>query len=175
MSAAAYTAAAGGPDWEDGWRTGSVIWVADGEEDALIRVLLAEDVRVLRETLAALLSLEPDIRVAAAVSSGDQVIPAAEQHRPDVAVLDIRLPGVDGLTAAAELGRRVPGCRVLILTGLEAPGHLDEALRAGVTGYLLKDGPAQELINAVRQVAAGRRVIDSRLTGNTPGTAPPDA
>jgi two-component system response regulator DesR len=141
----------------------------------VIRVLVAEDVAVVRDTLAALLGLEPDIQVAAAVASGDQVAPAALEHRPDVALLDIGLPKVDGLAAAAELARRLPGCRVLILTGLEAPGHLDAALRAGACGFLLKDGPAGELIDAVRAVARGERVIDARLAGQAPGTGGPTA
>jgi two-component system, NarL family, response regulator DesR len=136
-----------------------------GQGRPLIRVLIAEDVPVIRETLAALLGLELDIRVVAMMASGDQIVPAAVEHHPDVAVLDIGLPEVDGLTAAAELASRVPGCRVLILTGLEAPGNLHAARHAGVTGFLLKDGPAGELAAAVRAVARGERVIDSRLAG----------
>ncbi len=129
----------------------------------VIRVLLAEDVAVVRQTLAALLDLEEDIKVTAALASGDQVVPAALEHRPDVALLDIGLPGADGITAAAELAGRLPACRVLILTGLESPGNLDAAMRAGAAGFLLKDGPADELIAAVRAVARGEHVIDPRL------------
>ena len=132
---------------------------------------------MVRQTLAALLGLEDDIQVAVAVGAGDQVVPAALEHRPDVALLDIGLPKVDGLTAAAELARWLPGCRVLILTGLAAPDTLGLALRAGACGLLLKDGPAGELIDAVRAVARGERVIDGRLAGQEadPGgpTAPP--
>ena len=135
----------------------------------VIRVLLAEDVAVVRQTLVALLGLEEDIEVAAALASGDQVVPAAVAHRPDVALLDIGLPGTDGITAAAELAGRLPGCRVLILTGLESPGNLDAAMRAGAAGFLLKDGPAGELIAAVRAVARGERVIDPRLARLAPG------
>jgi two-component system response regulator DesR len=131
--------------------------------DAVIRVLIAEDARVVRETLVALLSLEDDIEVAATLAAGDQIVAAALEHRPDVALLDIGLPGVDGITAAAELSGRLPGCRVLILTGLDAPGNLTAALAAGVSGYLLKDGPAEGLIRAIRAVADGERVIDARL------------
>jgi two-component system response regulator DesR len=134
-----------------------------------IRVLVAEDVAVVRETVVALLGLEPDIEVAAALASGDQIVPAAMLHRPDVALLDIGLPGIDGLTAAAQLAGQLPGCRVLILTGLEAPASLEVALRAGVSGFLLKDGTADELISAVRAVARGERVIDPRLAGSAPG------
>jgi len=130
---------------------------------AVIRVLVAEDVRVVRETLIALLSLEEDIDVVASLTSGDRIMPAALRHRPDVALLDIDLPGVDGLTAAAELIRCLPGCRALIVTGLGSPDNLRRALAAGVSGFLLKDGPAAELIDAVRTVARGGRVIDQRL------------
>ena len=130
---------------------------------------------MVRETLAALLGLEPDIEVAAAIASGDQIVPAAVAHRPDVALLDIGLPGMDGLTAAAGLHERCPGCRVLILTGLAAPGNLHAARRAGVCGFLLKDGPAGELIRAVRAVARGERVTDARLAGEAPGPGFPAA
>lgn len=136
---------------------------------AVIRVLVAEDARQVRETLVALLGLEEDIEVTAALSAGDQVVAAALRHRPDVALLDIGLPGTDGITAAAELARRLPGCRVLILTGQGTPGALSAALRAGVSGYLLKEGPAEQLLGAVRAVARGDRVIDARLAGRAPG------
>lgn len=135
----------------------------------VIRVLIAEDAAVLRETLAALLDLEEDIEVAATLAAGDQIMPAAVEHRPDVAVLDIALPGTDGITAAAELTARLPRCRVLILTGLDLPGNLEAAMRAGVSGFLLKDGPSHRLIAAVRAVARGERVIDSRLARRPPG------
>ncbi len=151
--------------------------VAGGGPPGVIRVLLAEDAAAVRQTLVSLLCLEEDIEVAAALASGDQIVPAALAHHPDVALLDIGLPGTDGITAAAELARRLPGCKVLILTGLESPGNLDAAMRAGVSGFLLKDGPAGELIAAVRAVACGERVIDPRLAGpaagrdETPGQA----
>jgi two-component system response regulator DesR len=135
----------------------------------VVRVLVAEDARAVRETLVALLDLEADIEVAAAVASGDQVVPAAVEHQPDVALLDIGLPGIDGIAAAAGLAGRVPGCRVLILTGLPASGNLDAAWRAGACGFLLKDGPADELIEAVRAVARGEQVIDTRLSSQAPG------
>ena len=129
----------------------------------MIRVLVAEDVRVVRETLVALLSLEEDIEVVAALASGDRIVPAALEHHPDVALLDVDLPGADGLTAAAELAGRLPGCRALILTGLGTPENLRRATTAGVPGFWLKDGPAGELIDAVRTVAAGGRVFDPQL------------
>jgi two-component system response regulator DesR len=144
-----------------------------GGQRPVIRVLVAEDVPVVRETLAVLLGLEPDIQVVAALGSGDEIVPAALANRPDVALLDIGLPGTDGLTAAAELGLRVPGCRVLILTGLEAPGNLATARRVGASGFLLKDGPADELITAVRAVAHGEKVFDPRLADPAPGADGP--
>jgi two-component system response regulator DesR len=134
----------------------------DGPATGLIRVLLAEDVDVLRRTLVALLGLEPDIAVVAEVASGDRIVPAALAHHPHVALLDIDLPGADGITAAGELARRVPGCRAVVLTGLRMPNHLDRALAAGVWGFLLKDGPADDLVAAVRRVARGERVVDAR-------------
>ena len=135
----------------------------------MTRVLIAEDARQVRETLVALLGLEDDIEVVVAVAAGDQVVPAALRHRPDVALLDIGLPGIDGIAAAAELSRQLPGCRVLILTGLAAPGALSAALGAGVSGYLLKDGSAEHLVGAVRAVARGDRVLDGRLASQAPG------
>jgi two-component system response regulator DesR len=129
----------------------------------LIRLLLADDQELIRSALAIMLALEEDFEVVAAVGRGDEVAAAAREHRPDVALLDIGLPGVDGITAAAELSGRLPGCRVLILTGLDAPGNLTAALAAGVSGYLLKDGPAEGLIRAIRAVAGGEQVIDTRL------------
>jgi two-component system, NarL family, response regulator DesR len=129
----------------------------------VIRVLVAEDVRLLRETLTTVLGLESDVEVVAAVSAGDRIVAAALEHRPDVAVLDIAMPGIDGLTAAAELHRRLPECRVLIMTGLGRPGNLRRALAAGVAGFVVKDAPSDELIDAVRRVAAGHRVIDPQL------------
>jgi two-component system response regulator DesR len=129
----------------------------------VIRVLVAEDVRILRETLVTVLGLEADIEVVAEVAAGDRIVAAALEHRPDVAVLDIDLPGVDGLAAAAELHARMPACRVLILTGLGRPGNLRRAVAARVAGFLVKDAPSQELIDAVRRVAAGGRVIDPQL------------
>ncbi|MFI6738875.1 response regulator [Nonomuraea sp. NPDC050451] len=123
------------------------------------RILVAEDVDDLRGTLVALLELEDDLEVVAAPASGDRVVPAALHHRPDVAVIDIGLPRVDGLTAAAELRRRLPGCRTLILTGLPRPGNLQRALAAGASAFLTKDGPADELIDAIRRVARGEQLI----------------
>lgn len=124
-----------------------------------IRVLLAEDVDVLRETLVALLELESDIDVVASIATGDRIVPEALTHRPDVALLDVDLPGVDGLTAAAELRDRLPSCNVLVLTGLETPHSRGRAVAVGVSGFLVKDGPADDLVDAVRRVASGERVF----------------
>ena len=121
----------------------------------MIRVLLAEDMRILRDTLAAVLGLEPGIEVVAEVADGDGIVPAVVAQRPDVAVIDIDLPGTDGLTAAAELRERCPGCRVLILTVLGRPGNLRRALAAGVAGFLPKETPSGELVDAIRRGAAG--------------------
>jgi len=129
----------------------------------VVRVLVAEDMQILRDTLVAVLSLEDDLEVVGEVSTGDAVVSAATALRPDVAVVDIDLPAVDGLTAAALLRERLPECRVLILTALAVPANLRRALAVQVAGFLGKDAPSQELIAAVRRVAAGERVIDPRL------------
>jgi two-component system response regulator DesR len=129
----------------------------------MIRVLIAEDMRILRDTLVSVLNLESDIEVVAEVAAGPGVLPAALGHHPDLAVLDIDMPGVDGLTVAAELHERMPDCRVVILTVLGQPGTLRRALAAHVSGFLVKDAPADELIDALRRVAAGERVIDPQL------------
>lgn len=129
----------------------------------VIRVLVAEDMRILRDTLTAVLNLEDDIEVVAQVADGDAIVPTALTALPDVAVVDIDLPGTDGIAAAADLRERRPECRVLILTVLGKPGNLRRALAAGVAGFLPKETPAGELVDAVRRIAAGERVIDPQL------------
>ncbi|WP_214413970.1 response regulator transcription factor [Sphaerisporangium fuscum] len=129
----------------------------------MIRVLLAEDMRILREALAGLLSLEDDIEVVAQVEAGDAILATALETRPDVAVIDIELPGMDGLTAAARLHERLPECRTLILTGVGRPGTLRRALAAHVAGFMVKDAGPAELAGAIRTVAAGGRVVDPQL------------
>lgn len=129
----------------------------------MIRVLVAEDQAMVRGALAALLSLEDDIAVVAEVARGDAVVPAALDVRPDVALLDIEMPGGDGLRAAADLREAVPGCRVLILTTFGRSGYLRRAMESGAAGFLLKDGPASELANAIRRVMAGERVVNPDL------------
>jgi two-component system response regulator DesR len=129
----------------------------------VIRVLLAEDVRILREALAGLLALEEDIEVVAEVGSGDVIVATAVLTRPDVAVIDIELPGMDGLSAAAELHERLPECRTLILTGVGRPGTLRRALSAHVAGFMVKDARPTELVEAIRTIARGGRVLDPQL------------
>ncbi|WP_184569019.1 response regulator transcription factor [Streptomyces zagrosensis] len=127
------------------------------------RVLLAEDQGMMRGALALLLGLEPDIEVVAQVAAGDQIVPRAWETRPDVALLDIELPGRSGLDAAADLRAQLPECRVLILTTFGRPGYLRRAMEAGACGFLVKDGPVEELAAAIRRVLAGERVIDPAL------------
>ncbi|MEU9168819.1 response regulator transcription factor [Streptomyces sp. NPDC048420] len=128
-----------------------------------LRILLAEDVQMVRGALIALIELEHDMTVVADVSSGSEIVPVALRHKPDVAVIDIDLPDLDGLSAAAHLHEQLPSCRTLILTSLDRPGTLRRALATNVGGYLLKDAPPAELASAIRRVAAGQRVIDSEL------------
>jgi two-component system response regulator DesR len=129
----------------------------------MIRVLLAEDQAMVRGALAALLSLEEDIEVIAEVDRGDAVVAAALAAQPDVALLDIEMPGVDGLEAAAGLRAALPSCRVLILTTFGRPGYLRRAVESGVAGFVIKDAPAEQLASAIRRVMAGERVIDPDL------------
>ncbi|WP_091289380.1 response regulator transcription factor [Amycolatopsis xylanica] len=129
----------------------------------MIRILLAEDMHMVRGALVALINLESDLRVVAEVASGDQILRAAKECNPDVAIIDIDLPGKDGLTAAVELYEHLPSCQTLILTSLGRPGTVRRALDAKVKGFLLKDAPSNKLANAVRSVAMGQRVIDSDL------------
>lgn len=128
-----------------------------------IRLLLADDQALVRGALAALLSLEPDLEVVAEVGSGDAVVPAAREHAPDVALLDVEMPGMDGIAATAELRAELPQCRVLIVTTFGRPGFLRRALQAGAAGFVVKDTPAAQLADAVRRVHAGLRVVDPAL------------
>jgi two-component system response regulator DesR len=129
----------------------------------VIRVLLAEDQAMVRGALASLLALEGDIEVVAEVDRADAVLAAARKARPDVALLDIEMPGGDGLTAAEELHAELPACRVLILTTFGRPGYLRRAMTAGAAGFLLKDAPAAELARAIRRALAGERIVDPGL------------
>jgi len=140
----------------------------------VIRVLIADDQHLVRGALAALLSLEGDIEVVAEVSSGDKVVPAARESRPDVALLDIEMPGMDGIAAAGALRSALPGCRVLMLTTFGRPGYLRRAMEAGASGFMVKDAPAEELADAVRRIHAGLRVVDPALAAESlaTGTSP---
>jgi two-component system, NarL family, response regulator DesR len=128
-----------------------------------VRVMLAEDQGMLRGALALLLGLEEDIEVVAQVPDGEAIVATALEVRPDVALLDIELPGRSGLDAAADLRTVLPQCRVLILTTFGRPGYLRRAMEAGACGFLVKDGPVEELAAAIRRVLAGERVIDPAL------------
>jgi two-component system response regulator DesR len=129
----------------------------------VIRLLLADDQALVRGALAALLALEPDLEVVAQVGSGDAVVDAVRKHRPDVALLDVEMPGLDGIAAAAAVRAEFPDVRVLIVTTFGRPGYLRRALRAGASGFVVKDTPAAELADAVRRVHAGLRVVDPAL------------
>ena len=142
----------------------------------MIRVLLAEDQAMVRGALAALLALEGDIEIVAEVGRGDEVATVALATKPDVALLDIEMPGCDGIAAAAALHSKIPSCRVLILTTFGRPGYLRKAMESGVVGFLLKDAPSAQLATAIRRAMAGERVVDPILAmaalseGNNPLT-----
>lgn len=129
----------------------------------MIRILLAEDQAMVRGALAALLSLEADMEIVAEVARGDEVIGAVLAAQPDVALLDIEMPGSDGLAAAAEVRAKLPACRVLMLTTFGRPGYLRRAMESGAVGFLLKDAPAAQLAAAIRRAMAGERVVDPSL------------
>ncbi len=129
----------------------------------MIRVLIAEDQGMVRGALATLIGLEPDIEVVAQVARGDEVLAAALGVRPDVALLDIEMPGATGLDAAEELAVALPSCRVLILTTFGRPGYLRRAMEGGASGFVLKDAPASELSSAIRRALRGERVVDPGL------------
>jgi two-component system response regulator DesR len=132
-----------------------------------IRLLLADDQQLVRSALAALLELDEAFEVVAQVGRGDQVVAAARAHQADVALLDIEMPGLDGLAAAAALAQEVPQCRVIILTTFGRPGYLRRAMESGALGFVVKDAPAEQLADAVRRVAAGERVVDPALAAAT--------
>ena len=133
----------------------------------MIRLLIADDQALVRGALSALLALERDIEVVAEVARGDDVAPRALQTQADVALLDIEMPGMDGLAAAAQLHEQVPGCRALIVTTFGRPGYLKRAMRAGASGFIVKDTPASQLADAVRRVAQGLRVVDPDLAAES--------
>lgn len=133
----------------------------------MIRLLIADDQALVRGALAALLGLESDIEVVAEVGRGDEVVAAAVANAADVALLDVEMPGLDGIAAAAELREAMPGCRVLMVTTFGRPGYLRRAMQAGANGFVVKDTPAKQLADAVRKVQAGLRVVDPTLAAET--------
>jgi two-component system, NarL family, response regulator DesR len=132
-----------------------------------IRLLLADDQALIRSALAALLELEADFEVVAQVGRGDEVVAAALSARPDVALLDIEMPGLDGIAAATALARELPSCRVIILTTFGRPGYLRRAMESGALGFVVKDTEAEQLADAVRRVVRGERVVDPALAAAT--------
>ena len=132
----------------------------------MIRVLIAEDQGMVRGALASLLSLEPDIEVVAQVPRGDEVVDAVRAAEPDIALLDIEMPGATGLEVAEQLRSTTPAVRVLILTTFGRPGYLRRAMESGASGFLLKDAPASELSSAIRRAVAGERVVDPGLAAD---------
>jgi two-component system, NarL family, response regulator DesR len=138
----------------------------------MIRVLIAEDQGMMRDALTLLLGMEDDIEVVAQCDSGGQVLAAALEARPDVALLDIEMPGRGGLDVAAELRAKLPSCKVLILTTFARPGYLRRAMEAGARGFLAKDGPVEELADAIHKVIAGRQVIDPVLAAAALASGP---
>ena len=137
-----------------------------------IRVLLADDQALVRGALASLLSLERDIEVVAQVARGDEVLDAARDSGATVALLDVEMPGADGLTAAATLARELPSCRSLIVTTFGRPGYLRRALESGAAGFVVKDTPAEHLADAVRRVEGGFRVVDPVLAAESLAAGP---
>ncbi len=133
----------------------------------MIRVLLADDQALVRGALTALLSLERDIEVVAEVGTGEEALTQAAATRPDVALLDVQMPGMDGLTAADQLRTIVPGCRVIVCTTFGRPGYLVRAMAAGAAGFVVKDAPPEQLVDAVRRVHAGLRVVDPVLAAES--------
>jgi two-component system response regulator DesR len=139
---------------------------------APVRLLLADDQALVRGAIASLLDLEPDLEVVAEVGRGDEVVDAARTHRPDVALLDVEMPGLDGIAATRALRAAVPACKVLMVTTFGRPGYLRRALEAGATGFVVKDTPARQLADAVRRVHAGLRVVDPVLAAESLATGP---
>ncbi len=133
----------------------------------MISLLLADDQALVRGALAALLGLENDIDVVAQVGRGDEVVAAARVSNPDVALLDVEMPGMDGIAATVALRAALPTCRVLVVTTFGRPGYLRRAMEAGASGFVVKDTPARELADAVRRVHAGLRVVDPALAVET--------
>jgi two-component system, NarL family, response regulator DesR len=137
-----------------------------------IRILVADDQALLRGAVALLLDLEPDLEVVAQVGRGDEVVAAALESSPDVALLDVEMPGLDGIAAARALRTALPACRALIVTTFGRPGYVRLALEAGAAGFVVKDTPSTHLADVVRRVAAGERVIDPGLAAESLAAGP---
>ncbi len=137
------------------------------DEPRPLRILIADDQALVRGAIASLLELESDLTVVAQVGSGDRVVEEAVRTAADVAVLDVEMPGLDGISAAALLRERMPTCRSLIVTTFGRPGFLRRAMEAGASGFLVKDTPSSQLADAVRRVAAGRLVVDPGLAAES--------
>lgn len=132
-----------------------------------IRLLIADDQAMVRGALAALLDLESDLEVVAEVGRGDEVLDACREHAPDVVLMDVEMPGMDGLEASAALRQALPAVKILIVTTFGRPGFLRRAMQAGVQGFVVKDTPATQLADAVRRVHAGLRVVDPQLAADS--------
>ncbi|OXM44015.1 DNA-binding response regulator [Amycolatopsis thailandensis] len=133
----------------------------------MIRILLADDQALVRGALASMLRMESDLDVVAEVGSGTEVVPAAKRTLPDIALVDVQMPGRDGLSVTAELHRALPGCRVLICTTFSRPGYLSRAMAAGAAGFVVKDSTPEQLVNAIRRVHAGLRFVDPALAAQS--------
>jgi two-component system, NarL family, response regulator DesR len=138
----------------------------------VITVLLADDQHLVRGALAALLALEPDITIVGEVARGDEVVDRVIELQPDVALLDVEMPGIDGLAAAAAITKMAPSTRILILTTFGRPGYLRRAMESGACGFIVKDAPADQLAEAVRRVHRGERVVDPVLAAETLAAGP---
>jgi two-component system response regulator DesR len=138
----------------------------------MIRLLLADDQALVRGAIASLLDLEDDLEVVAQVGRGDEVLDAARSSRADVALLDVEMPGLDGIGAARKLHAEFPSCRALIVTTFGRPGYVRRALEAGASGFVVKDTPSGQLAEAVRRVAAGHRVVDPALAAESLAAGP---
>lgn len=137
-----------------------------------LRILIAEDVDLVAEAFQALLETEPGFEVVARVGRGDEVLEAARRTRPDIALLDVDMPGATGIEATAQLAAAQPDCKVLLLTSLPGSGHIPKALAAGASGYVVKSMSAAQLIDAIRSVASGRTVIDPQLAADALRSGP---
>ncbi|GAA3552279.1 response regulator transcription factor [Amycolatopsis ultiminotia] len=133
----------------------------------MIRVLLADDQALIRGALASMLRLESDLEVVAELGSGTEVLAAARRTTPDIALLDVQMPGRDGLAVTAELHHALPACRVIICTTFSRPGYLSRAMSAGAAGFVVKDSPPEQLVNAIRRVHTGLRFVDPALAAES--------